>query len=67
MMKITRYNARYIVELGDSKLHVLNQRSLMYLLKKDTKFDMAARSSIINIVNNEGKIVIDLATHRQVA
>ena len=64
---ITSYSKHYAVELGDNKLHILNQRSLYYFLKNSTKYDSSAISSVIKIVQDEGKIVIDLTTHKMVA
>lgn len=59
ILKITQTNKWFVVEHGDNKVTMLNQRALVYHLKK-FGFDSAARASIIHMFEYETTVTIDL-------
>ncbi len=59
ILKITQVNKWFVVEHGDNKITMLNQRALVYHLKK-FGFDSAARASIVHMFEYETTICIDL-------
>ncbi len=68
ILKITQVNRWFVVELGDSKLHMLNQKSLVYFLKKQVGFNMTAIASIQHVLEHEPMVEINLDhTERKVS
>ena len=67
ILKITQTNKWFVVEHGDNKITMLNQRALVYHLKK-MGFDAAARASIIHMFEYESTVSFNLAhTERKVS
>lgn len=47
-MKITQCNTWFVVELGDNKIHMLNEKSLRYHLKKVIGLPPAGVASVMH-------------------
>lgn len=55
-MKIVQVNNRYFVETAEGRLHVLNEKSLRWNLKKVFGFSALQTASIVRQLNQYGKV-----------
>lgn len=61
MLKITNCGRWYVLEVGEQRLILLNQKALVWHLKHKVGFDTTARASIIHMLMVETVVEIDLA------
>jgi len=68
ILKVTQTNKWFVVELGDSKVHMLNQKSLVYFLKKQIGFNQTAIASILHMFEYQATVEVNLDhTERKVS
>lgn len=60
ILKITQTNKWFVVQFADQKVHMLNQRSLVYFLKNQVGLDSAGRASVIHMFEYQSTVEIDL-------
>lgn len=68
ILKITQCNRWFVVEMGDSRLHMLNEKSLKYFLKKQVGLGPAAICSLMSVLQYEPMVEVNLDyTERKVS
>ena len=68
ILKVTQTNKWFVVELGDNKIHMLNQKSLYYFLTKQVGLNKTAVNSLIHIFEYQSTVEVDISkTERRVA
>ena len=68
MLKITAMNRYYVVDIGDNRIHMLNEKSLTYFLKHQVGFDKHAIHSIFTALSHQTVIELNLEhTQRRVS
>ena len=60
MLKITAMNRYYVVDIGDSRIHMLNEKSLAYFLKRQVGLDGNAVASIMDIFEHSDERVVEI-------
>ena len=56
---ITQTNKWFVVDIGDQRVHMLNQKSLVHHLKQ-WGFDATQRASIVHMFEYETTITVEL-------
>jgi len=59
-MKITQINNRFLVETPDTRLHMLNEKSLTYFLKNQLKLNKVQRIELLNQLDEYGSVTLVL-------
>ena len=59
-MKITQTNNRYVIELGDNKIHVLNRKALIWNLKNTFGIQGEQGKQVMRDLDLNGQIEINL-------
>ena len=59
-LKITAMNRYYVVDIGDSRIHMLNEKSLTYFLKRRVGLCSNAVSSIMDIFRHSDERVVEI-------
>lgn len=59
-MKITQTNNRYIVELENGRLHILNRKALIWNLKQVFGIKGEQGKSVMKCLDADGQITINL-------
>ena len=68
ILKVTQTNKWFVVELGDNRIHMLNEKSLTYFLKHQVGFDKHAIHSIFTALSHQTVIELNLEhTQRRVS
>ena len=68
MLKITAMNRYYVVDIGDNRIHMLNEKSLIYFLKHKVGFDKTAINSIFTTLGYQTVVEVNLDyTQRRVS
>lgn len=57
---ITQANRWFVIELGDQRLHLLNEKALRWNLKHVFKFDKFAITSIMAYLAQQSRVEINL-------
>ena len=60
VLTITAVKTWYVVDIGDSRIHMLNLKSLTHFLKRQVGLDRTAIHSILSAFNYEAKVTINL-------
>lgn len=60
-MKITQTNNRYVVELDNGRLHILNRKSLVHNLKHVFGIKGEQGKDVMKQLDQNGSVVITLA------
>ena len=60
ILKITQTNKWFVVELGDNRIHMLNQKSLYYFLTKQVGLSKTAVCSIQHMFEYQAVVEVDL-------
>ena len=60
ILKITAMNRYYVVDIGDNRIHMLNQKSLTYFLKKQVGLNSGAVNSIMDIFEHSDERVVEI-------
>jgi hypothetical protein len=68
ILKVTQTNKWFVVELGDNRIHMLNQKSLYYFLTKQVGLNKTATNSLIHMFEYQATVEVDLTnTERKVS
>ena len=59
-LKITAMNRYYVVDMGDNRIHMLNQKSLTYFLKHQVGLNSGAIDSIMDIFEHSDERVVEI-------
>ena len=60
-IKVTQTNKWFVVERGDSRIHMLNMKSLYYFLTKTVKLDKETVHDIQHRLEFEHSVIIKVA------
>ena len=60
MLKIVAVSKYYAVDIGDNRIHMLNEKSLIYFLKKRVGLCSNAVSSIMDIFEHSDERVVEI-------
>jgi hypothetical protein len=60
ILKVTQTNKWYVVEFGNNRTYMLNQRSLYYFLTKQVGLDKTATNSLIHMFEYQSTVTVDL-------
>ena len=60
-MKITQINNRYVVDLADGRLHILNRKALIWNLKQVFDIKGEQGKDVMKCLDANGQVTINLA------
>lgn len=68
ILKITAMNRYYVVDIGDNRIHMLNEKSLTYFLKHQVGLNKTAIGCIFTALSNQPVLEVNLDhTERKVS
>jgi len=59
-LKVTQFNKWFAVDIGDSRIHMLNRKSLVYFLKRQVGLDGNSVNSILDIFEHSDENVVEI-------
>lgn len=60
ILKITMYGKGYVLEFKEQRLNILNQKGLVWHLKKHVGLDHTARQCILNVLAVESSVEVNI-------
>lgn len=60
-MKITQINNRYVVDLADGRIHILNRKALIWNLKHVFDIKGEQGKDVMKCLDSNGQVEINLA------